>query len=310
MRVDSFFAKPKLSSPTKYLPVVSSPTDAIDGTKASSPEVEKKQESDYEVQFKSFYIKHHVTVAPVNWFEKDQECKAAICKSLDEALSQQLQPADTMDIDAQSLGTRRLTKEEAGELFQVSSYREGRRGNLPKYSTKDVLARINAPDDPSLPPLTKDGGKEIYNSAYYVRLLNSLPAKFLKFSEDIRPPYIGTYARKPTDMGLLRGRNPFRRAMPYVNYDYDSEAEWVPEEEGEDLLSDEEDEEDLESVDDDMEDFLDDEGDVGLRRRGGIGTLVAASSGLCWEDANGKNERPDLEEMRLGVLLGRSPLTS
>jgi chromatin assembly factor 1 subunit A len=195
---------------------------------------------------------------------------------------------------------QKLTGEGIAELLHIPPRKLGRRGKTHVYTTKELLARINAPDyyDDSSP-------------AEPLKMLNSLPRKFLRFAEDVRPPYSGTFARRPTARGLLMGRNPFMKALPRVDYDYDSEAEWeegAQDEEVEELLSDDaEDEDEGESVDEEMDGFLDDEMEdrSGKVRRGGVvAALVPVCSNLCWEDGRGRNLKREFESMRIGVLLG------
>lgn len=94
-----------------------------------------------------------------------------------------------------------------------------------------------------------------------------------------------------------------------MDYDYDSEAEWVADEEedGEELLSDDEEDKESNPDSDDLEGFLDDEEDVGVKRST-LGALIATNSGLCWEDDKGVNPREDLEGMRIEPLLGMTLL--
>lgn len=78
-------------------------------------------------------------------------------------------------------------------------------------------------------------------------LLSLIPHKYIKFYENVRPPYIGTYSK---DI-ILPKDNPFSTKDTGYNYDYDSDLEWVNEEEEveggvENLESGEEDEEDEE----------------------------------------------------------------
>lgn len=57
--------------------------------------------------------------------------------------------------------------------------------------------------------------------------------KTLKFWEDERPAYVGTYSKKSR---IVNGRNPFGRDDELLNYDVDSEEEWDPDEaDGEDI---------------------------------------------------------------------------
>ena len=68
--------------------------------------------------------------------------------------------------------------------------------------------------------------------------------KYLKFFEDCRPPYCGTWCKTSK---LITGKHPFQKDTSFLDYDYDSEAEWEEEEPGEDLEEDE--------VDDDVDDM-------------------------------------------------------
>jgi chromatin assembly factor 1 subunit A len=75
--------------------------------------------------------------------------------------------------------------------------------------------------------------------------------KFLRFREDCRPPYHGTWSKTSS---IVKGNNPFGKDPAYLDYDYDSEAEWEEgdEEAGEDLendMGDEEEEKDDEEGD-------------------------------------------------------------
>ena len=76
---------------------------------------------------------------------------------------------------------------------------------------------------------------------------NSRRAKLLKFHENQRPAYWGTWASKTTK--LIGPRRPFAKDEDHFEYDYDSDDDWEEEEEGEDL--DEMDKEDQEEKDKD-----------------------------------------------------------
>ena len=151
------------------------------------------------------------------------------------------------------------------------------------------------------------------------RMLALIPTKYLRFAEDVRPPYVGTFTKFPSgcDIGKLC-KNPFTRAIPQTDYDYDSEAEWEEPGEGEDLDSDGEEEVNEDDEDDDMKEFLDDEdGGDGIRtlnqkRRLITVDLEPSSTGLCWEggyEANRRAPAPDeglvdLRTYRFEVILG------
>ncbi|OAX80261.1 hypothetical protein ACJ72_05410 [Emergomyces africanus] len=143
------------------------------------------------------------------------------------------------------------------------------------------------------------GDEKTQNSG---NLLKRISMKVLKFSEDVRPPYQGTFTKRlPEQQARSLCRNPFGRMVPDFNYDYDSEAEWEEPEEGEDLDS-EGDEETSEDGDGEMEDFLDDGDDdtLGGRRRVIIGDLEPVCSGIHWE---GEDEiDPVLNSCRMEVI--------
>lgn len=306
-RLQNFFARPSgpPSSPAKAAAVPPGPIAAALGPGR------KEKRSDYERTFHSFFVKPNVTVAPPHYFPHDDVRRATMKDTIDQAMSlpkDSNSPRDEMQ-NVPEVGT--ATSEQIAGLLHIPLHKRGRRGNLLGYTTKDLLARINAPDDSSLPPIidqTKEKSSKEGGAAIYLKLLNSLPNKFLRFAEDVRPPYSGTFTRNPTTSGLRKGRNPFQRTLPKITYDYDSEAEWEEgalDEDGEELLSDnEEEDEEAESLDDEMDEFLDDEEDEAKGRRGQLAALVPLSSGLCWEDEDGRNSRAEFGSMKMEVLIG------
>lgn len=288
-----------MASPKKAAPVAPGPSTAATAT---SPAPEKQQLTDYRKYFQPFFIKPNVKMATAP-FPRDGEYRRTISEAIDAALAKPLPPSDPA-IVAPLKGTNAA---EIAALLHIAPHKRNRAPQFLAYSTKDIVARINAPDDPGLPPIGPASKSALNKSKltpeYYLKLLNSLPNKYLRFAEDVRPPYCGTFTRKPTTRGLQRGAKPFDRSLPGVNYDYDSEAEWVADDDGEDLMTDDEDDKDSIAGSDDLDGFLDDEDDV-MMKRGALGALVATNSGLCWEDEKGKNPRPDLDEMRIEVLMG------
>lgn len=273
--------------------------------------------SDYERYFQPFFVKQHVTVAPQNSFIRDAEYKEYIQKKLDEmhaiAGKPAVNSADLDDTITENIvaPTRGITAGEIADLLHVPHHKRVRRGNALRYTVKQLLELMNTSEAETNLSSSKPAQRKSPN--YYLELLNALPRKHLHFAEDVRPPYSGTFTRvPPINSGLRKGRNPFERSLPNVNYDYDSEAEWIaPEEEGEDgedLLSelgDEEEDEDAED-EEEMDEFLDDEDDAVKRRAGALCPLLPFSSGLCWEDDQGRNEKKEFQELKLGVLIGRS----
>ena len=135
-----------------------------------------------------------------------------------------------------------------------------------------------------------------------IKELAEIRMKSLKFGEDVRPAYQGTFTPEVSEATAAKiCRNPYFRGIPTINYDYDSEAEWEEPEEGEDLDSEEE-EEGSDDGEDDMEGFLDDEDDAlaGGKRRQFVGDLEPVCSGINWA-ADGEPE--ELEQYRMQALL-------
>jgi len=75
--------------------------------------------------------------------------------------------------------------------------------------------------------------------------------KLLQFFENHRPAYYGTW-RKNTK--IISGRHPFKKDTELLDYEFDSEIEWVADEEGEECLSDEEDDEEDDIIDNEQGD--------------------------------------------------------
>jgi len=270
--------------------------------------------TDYERYFQPFFVKQHVTVAPRHSFIRDAEYNEYIQKKLDEMLAISGKPtANATNLDDKltenkMAPTPGITTDEIADLLHIPHHKRVRRGNAQRYTVKQLLELMNASEAEINLSSSQPAQRKSPN--YYLTLLNALPRKHLHFAEDVRPPYSGTFTRvPPINSGLRMGRNPFERSLPNVDYDYDSEAEWIApdeEEDGEDLLSelgDEEEDEDAED-EEEMDEFLDDEGEAVKRRAGALCPLLPLSSGLCWEDDQGRNKKKEFQELKLGVLIG------
>lgn len=81
-----------------------------------------------------------------------------------------------------------------------------------------------------------------------------LRSRLLQFSEDVRPPYFGTWQKTSK---LVSGRKPYGQDTEIFDYDVDSEAEWDIGGPGESLKGDDsEDEEELDDYEIDMKTFV------------------------------------------------------
>lgn len=142
------------------------------------------------------------------------------------------------------------------------------------------------------------------------RSLKSIPMKQLSFYEDVRPAYYGTVTSVQSAAALRKmARNPTAKDLP-LNYDYDSEAEWVQGEEEEDeaiddMTDDDDDEDDSKS----LNEFLDDEDDVGRPTgRLMVGNLEPETTGICFEDRKRANPNPQMYKFRMEFLIRKSNL--
>ncbi|KAF7933316.1 hypothetical protein BELL_0574g00020 [Botrytis elliptica] len=250
----------------------------------------KKEISPYDKMFPAFFVQNGVRLAPINHFARDDE-RSQIVQST---------------IDAYILGNRspgRKREFDAMELFHLSSSSSLKRGKS-IVPVREIMAELSG--NPTKPiDLTADSqNSQIKRTKAQ---LKDVPMKFLKFQEDVRPPYQGTYTHIPVNGISKLARNPMRRDLPNTNYDYDSEAEWIEDEDAEDLNSEgEEDEEGLDDAED-MDGFLDDENDdllISRRAMGGIqGDLEPVSTGLCWEDRKKRSTYVKMMPFRMEFIL-------
>ncbi|KAJ2957218.1 hypothetical protein NQZ79_g7036 [Umbelopsis isabellina] len=125
-------------------------------------------------------------------------------------------------------------------------------------------------------------------------LRSLLKMKFLQFREDIRPAYWGTWTKSSKK---ISPRRPFAKDTEYLDYEHDSEAEWEPEEEGEDIKSGDEEDEDVDIADPDDAGWLVPEGY--LSNDEGIGSDNEAE-GLQSRTASRKNG--PVKQVCIGVM--------
>lgn len=256
----------------------------------------KNAKSDYEQVFLPFELPSHAILAPYNRFAVDPVKRAAVETNLDKIIS---------ECDAY-MGPTQL------EAFKSSVLAHRQRG-LQTPSIAEIVDKINQSSEAVIDLTDERAPKPIQP----LDLLKQIPMKYLHFPEDVRPPYWGTYSKPYTPQEAARlARNPYRRNLHQVDYDYDSEIEWEEPEEGEDLDSDGEDDLD-DDGEDDMDGFLDDEEDPQVKRRLINGDLEPVSTGLCWEDHRGVSRLSDgsdaisteFNDFKMGFLLGTySPL--
>ena len=302
MKLGAFFGKPSVPS----TPPPCSPEDASSGVssrrssiasidnvvmqdvKSPSPVIETNPE--YEKLFPSFFVHPYTEVAPANRFP---------CRKLTSDLL-----AIATSFETSSNNLPRL--QDSFKSRPHGQYQASRKPKSVRAVVDEIQGSSNAPIDLTVGqrPLRIEN------------LLNGVPLKVFSFQEDVRPGYQGTYTRPVSPRSTLKlCRHPFGRNLPDTNYDYDSEAEWEPPEEGDDDV-DAVDEESSDEEEDDMEEFLDDEDDIG-RRRLIVGNQEPQCSGLCWQGEQdqdrtvSRNEgNLNMKDFRMEIISGESILKS
>ncbi|MCJ1467019.1 hypothetical protein MMC07_005641 [Pseudocyphellaria aurata] len=262
-------------------------------SRSASPKPQDPQPSEYERLFKPFFWHLHTIPAPGSRMLRDRDGLKHAQINIDEQLNASedaklsIRPFDSL------------------ESLHIHTHKNLSRG-IQHNAVKDLLARIHGTCQNPI-DLTGLGSGAVDKAT---ALLTAIPVKYLKFAEDVRPPYVGTYT-KVLDLrarSKLR-RNPFKRILP-MDYDYDSEAEWEEPGEGEDLDSEGEEEVGDDEEEDEMKGFLDDEEAGDAQRRLVTGDLQPLSTGICWENSqhahhsNNQDQGLDLQFFRLEMICG------
>ena len=315
LRLNSFFAKPSLASSGSALNDRSGPPSrrssiaSIDevnsalSVRSNSVTPDQPRKSDYERAFPSFFTHPHTILAPSTRFVQAADKHDDLQLSLGETLKTSALPGKPVEFSSQAL------------LQELLPFKPRKRRKISHriVSVKNLVASIHGsaicPID-----LTK---AEHSCQEDPVTLLRTAPVKYLRYAEDVRPPYIGTFSKVLDEKFAIKlCRKPFTRALPATNYEYDSEAEWDEPEDGEDLDSAGEEEVGDEDEVDDMAEFLDDDEveKSGGRRRNIMGDVQPVCTGLHWEQSP-SNKRSgmvpygdtsiDLEAYRSELILGK-----
>lgn len=272
MRLGAFFGKPKPeatppSTPDDVSEGVSSRRSSIASIDMEKPVISTKPMNkpanpEFEKFMLPFYVPEHTDVAPTNRFK--------------------LGRTSTFEVTQDSISTKCDIHEQFGRP------RKRAKRTVP---VKEIMRNMQA------------SGLEVIDlDDSALEALSRASYKYLHFREDVRPPYRGTYSRIVSPRSSRRvARNPFTRALPDTNYDYDSEAEWEPPGEDDEDLENDDELSDAEDNEEEMEDFLDDADDSG-RRRGPVIDMEPISSGLCWAGEVFNDNGHNLQQYAMSVL--------
>ncbi|MCJ1354520.1 MAG: hypothetical protein MMC33_004509 [Icmadophila ericetorum] len=320
LRLGSFFTKPQqslaglvgspardrdalMSSRRNSIVSVDEVASAI-SSRSVSVAPEELTNIEYERAFPSFFLQSHTTLAPVNRHRRPIGVGIDVNDVMDSAMLNGVNTAEAL-----------------GEMIarMLSGCGNVPHGNRARrvVSVKDIIDRLHGPWNYPI-DLTDQAQHSTTNP---LELLCSTPLKYLRYAEDVRPPYIGTYSKLPVGHTVSKlCRNPFTRSLPAVNYDYDSEMEWQEPEEGEYLGSEDEEDEAEDDEGEDLEGFLDDEeagADTKVNKpKHVMGDLEPMNTGLCWSSKNSRTELVvpygkdtlNLNNFRLDVLLANPTL--
>jgi chromatin assembly factor 1 subunit A len=295
MKLNSFFVqKTNISDRTSMSPAPSNPSLGAPAASPAPPTPNKTQASYYDRQFPPFFVQANVSVAPINRFGRDEETSEKQERIIDSYILENRSPGRERPFDALSLFNLPVLKTRGKRCVPV----------------RELIAEMSSTASRPIDLTSASPNSQIRRTD---DLLKKVPLKYLKFAEDVRPPYRGTYTSQPLHGIVKLARNPLRRDLPDTNYDYDSEAEWIEDEDAEDLNSEgEEDDAEIDDIDS-MDGFLDDENDelLTLKRQVLQGDLEPVSTGLCWENGRGKNTAA-MMQYRMETILGKlsHPLSS
>lgn len=268
----------------------------------------RARKSDYERNFQEFPSKPNTIVASHNRFSRDEGGIAFAQDKIDEGLQIGKEVCECPREQRVGCYIANLLHMPTRDSFK-------RRRQF--LAVKDIMAAI---DGTHLNPIDLTDSQFQRAAQKPLDLLNTVPVKYLRFCEDVRPPYTGTCTRLQDIHSMSKlARNPFGRGLPDVDYDYDSEAEWEEPAEGEDLESEGEEEPDEDDAGDEMDEFLDDEeaneATRAVRRRPMLGDQEPKCTGMCWEGAEGPGQNDtiaglDWRLLKLDILMGKKSPSS
>lgn len=292
-KLNAFFGKPVVKREKSPEKEDTSLQTAPLETAQVKQQMKDKNAEEYDKRWPPFFVQSGVTMAQPPC-QRDEGAKKRLEDEIDACLSGQRH--------VETLERFSVTK-----AFNMPAICFGKRGTKKITPVKDIMAELLGTGASSRPiDLTTDAQNRKLKQCR--EALRQVHYKILKFAEDVRPPYTGTYTKEPSIPLRRLARNPLLHVRE-MDYDYDSEAEWEePGEDEEDLGSEDEEEEEIEG--EDFDGFLDDEDDelTKARRLQMVGgdSLEPISTGLCFEDEKGRASNIEVSHFRMDILNGKS----
>ncbi|KAK3842819.1 MAG: hypothetical protein J3R72DRAFT_420993 [Linnemannia gamsii] len=235
----------------------------VNGTDCSAPPLVGR--------FHPFHVKKHTAMAPINRFSDPQsdniDKELGLPKTHDSDREEEMhedRDTDMMDVDmeaASSLDTL-TAKMTLSSLFSRTGRTVGSDTSRPR--TKKRLpqgARDMSVADviQSGLLLQEDQDADDVSSMLTWKDIPALRMRLMQFAENYRPAYYGTWSKRSKN---ITGRRFLGKDTDLVDYDFDSEAEWEEDEEGEECKTDDDDDdaEELGSEQEEEDDWLVPEG--------------------------------------------------
>ncbi|KAF9365243.1 Chromatin assembly factor 1, subunit A [Mortierella sp. NVP85] len=210
--------------------------------------------SSFSELFHPFHVKKHTTLAPINRFAKDvarEEIDRALDIRTDNDASLEEESCD-MEVDSDLIPTLDKTKAKAimSELFRKTSQpidatAQQRKKKLPRHCKSMTVQEVIQSG-----LLVQEEGDDT-NYVLSWKDIPSLRMRLFQFAENYRPAYYGTWSKRSK---CVNGRRILGKDTEQIDYEFDSEAEWEEDEEGEECKSDDEEEDAEDLSDQDEED--------------------------------------------------------
>ncbi|KAG0235256.1 Chromatin assembly factor 1, subunit A [Actinomortierella wolfii] len=273
--------------------------------------------------FQPFHIKSNATLAPINRFARP------LSEDFEQlVLSPTIVDPDRMEEEA----VPTMSVHQARQTLQTLFPRSARTNDC--NETKKTVPREYR--NMTVKELIQSGvllqdQTEDPESVFNHKNIPALKMRLLQFAENYRPAYYGTWSKRSAK---VTGRRFLGKDTDILDYDFDSEAEWEEDEEGEELKSDDDEEEDDISDQEEEDDWLVPEGylseDEGLDQEGEEGgrkertvkktqgtrkpllaQLVPVIVGPIYQETFGVSTHPALETFQIEFIgdfeMGSSP---
>ncbi|KAF9299251.1 hypothetical protein BGZ74_009002 [Mortierella antarctica] len=203
--------------------------------------------------FHPFHVKKNTTLAPINRFSKELSTKE---------FDQQIASASENDMDVDHIP--KLDVQSAKAEFSALFGRKARgadRSNASNNKTKKLpphYLTMTVKELMHSGALLQDRDDNMDEMLTW-RDIPALRMRLLQFAENYRPAYYGTWSKRSKH---INGRRFLGKDTHLIEYDFDSEAEWEEDEEGEECKSDDDDDdaEELGSEQEEEDDWLVPEG--------------------------------------------------